>query len=138
MKTSLLKYLSKKPSKKHGSVYPYRKLKQRWVKQHIHEGCYRCGAKLYPAKEAFGDNMATLDHYVPVWFLKAIKLPEGMIHPPNFRVCCLRCNNQRGKDITTVWQLRRDVGDELVDKLMKFTGVYLDDTYQHNQFKVLD
>lgn len=98
----------------------------------MHEGCYICKGEVTihdtMKKIKHPSNMATLDHYVPVWFLKAIGLPEGILYPPNFRVCCHKCNKERDSKIRTVAALRRDVGDELVDTLLKVTKVDLSDT----------
>lgn len=134
MKPSLLKYLLNSPTSKFNGNYRYRNKRLKWLHKNKHKGCYLCGCKVVVHQTTKGvrhpDNMMTLDHYVPVWFLKAIGLPEGIIHEPNFRVCCNRCNYLRDFRVRSVAALRADVGDELVDKLMQVTGVHLPDTYR--------
>lgn len=139
MKTSLLRFLSDAPTSKFNRDYRYANIRKRWLRKNIKHGCYLCGTKLITFQTSKGvkhpDNMATLEHYVPVWFLRAINLPEGIIHLPNFRACCYKCNWERGSRVKTVGALRADVGDELVDKLMVVTGVSLPDEY-HYRHKV--
>lgn len=134
MKTSLLTFLSSRPSSQFNSNYRYRSRRVGWLRKHMYKGCYLCGIKVVVHQTSKGvkhpSNMVTLDHYVPVWFLKAIRLPEGIIHTPNFRVCCYRCNTKRDVRVRTVGALRADVGDELIDKLMQVTGVHLPDEYR--------
>lgn len=139
MKTSLLTFLSKSPTSHFNRDYRYRTKRVRWLRTHMYKGCYICGNKVVIFNTVKGkkhpSNMLTLDHYVPVWFLKAVGLPEGIIHIPNFRVCCYRCNTERDARVRTVGDLRADVGDELVDKLMVVTGVSLPDHY-HVRYKL--
>lgn len=135
MNKSLLKYLSSvRSSKLNGNTY-YRRIRTNWLKPRVGQPCYLCGVATtrqpVPAGTRPKPSHITLEHYVPVWFLKAIDVPEGIIHPPNFRVCCHRCNYLRGLRVTTVAELRADVGDELVDKLMAISGVHLPDDYHY-------
>ena len=138
MKMSLLKSLSSRSSHAFNSIPEYRKIRVKYLRRKVGHPCYLCGVTTtrqpVPAGTKPKPTHITLEHYVPVWFLKAIGLPEGIIHVPNFRVCCLKCNYERSFRTLTVGDLRLDVGDELVDKLMEVSGVHLPD-YYHQKYK---
>lgn len=133
MKKNLLTFLLTTKTKDFSRHPLYSHMRRKWVRARLGQPCYICGVavKRYPATDGqpMPDDCATLEHYVPVWFLRAIQLPEGIIHEPNFRVCCLKCNKERGTWVKSVRDLRNDVGDDLVDKLMIIADVYLDDDY---------
>lgn len=133
MNKSLQTFLLTNSSSRFNSNHTYRGKRNRWLKNRIGNPCYLCGVATtkapVPAGEKPQPTHITLEHYVPVWFLKAIQLPEAILHKPNFRVCCLECNYKRGFRIRTIKQLREDIGDELVDKLMIVADVYLSDEY---------
>lgn len=108
------------------------KVKREVRKPFLGTDCPECGVKMTdPGKHS--PTMITVDHIIPVWVCTAVEYFHGIVDPNNMRVMCYNCNALRGGRISTIADLRNDLGNKVVDTFFKKVHDYLPLTYSHIQ-----
>lgn len=108
------------------------KVKREVRRPYLNSNCPECGVKMTePSRHA--PTMITVDHIIPVWVCKAVEYYHGIVDPKNMRVMCYNCNALRGGRISTIADLRKDLGNKPVDTFFKKVHDYLPLSYSHIQ-----
>lgn len=106
-----------------------------------HKPCYLCNKLMNYGPSRGGrqkTDAATIDHVVPIWLLKAVDVFALIVDPCNFQMCCSKCNQERGERLATVGDIRREVGDKVIDRLFERAGIWLADDIAYSDHFSLD
>jgi 5-methylcytosine-specific restriction endonuclease McrA len=99
--------------------------------------CYLCDSPMSykPSKGGRQSaNSATIDHVIPIWILKALDVFQLIVDPRNFQMCCSKCNHDRGTKLVTVGDIRKDLGDKVINSLFNSAGVWLADDISYSDY----
>ena len=108
----------------------FQKVKREVRRPHLNTHCPCCGVKMtQPSVPA--PTSLTIDHIIPVWVCEALDYYQGIVDPKNMRVMCFSCNSKRGARITTIADLRKDLGNKVVDAFFRKVNAYLPLTFNH-------
>lgn len=116
----------------------YKDAKRKHMKENLYKPCDRCDSRMHGWLKKY-DGMTqgprgkavTIDHIIPLWLVFTLELPMLEIDRRNFSLCCSDCNGIRSLECQTVGDIRRELGDKVLDKLFEKSGIYLPDHYHH-------
>lgn len=106
------------------------KVKREFRRPYLGSKCPCCGVTMTPPN-INAPTMITIDHIIPVWVCEQLEYYHGIVDPKNMRVMCYECNSRRGGQLTTVADVRKDLGDKYVNKFFNKVNAYLPLTATH-------
>ena len=116
----------------------YKLAKRRHMKDNLYKPCDRCGTRMSGWLKRYNGmtegprgTAVTIDHIIPLWLVFALELPKLEFDRRNFSVCCSACNQLRSIACQTVGDVRKELGDQVMERLFDKAGIRLPDEYHH-------
>lgn len=119
-------------------TFHYKMAKRKFMKENLYQPCYICNRRMSGWLKRYDGltnaplgNAVTIDHIIPLWVVDLLELPMLEFDRRNFGVCCAACNSKRGNELRTIGDVRKDIGDKVIDRLFEKTGKFYPDDYHH-------
>lgn len=106
----------------------YKKEKMQFLREkNFYSLCYICNKKCKRFKTMTGrekrQEARTIDHIIPRSFCYKLGRYDLVVDRRNFAICCRKCNEERSRKILSVGDLREELGNEIIDKLISGTDI---------------
>lgn len=117
----------------------YKLAKRRHMKENMYAPCYICGKRMtgwlkrHSGLRGLEPTDVTIDHIIPLWLVLLLELPSLEFDRRNFALAHGICNTRRGVELCTVGDIRKEIGDKVLDRLFEKAGKSFPDNYHHHK-----